>query len=126
MLVGLLGFIAESKFDTSSGGDGGALDGENFIIFEVNGWHNIVHILSGLLGLALWRRADSARLYALAFGATYLVVTVWGFITSDQVLWLVPVNSPDNVLHLLIAVAGIAAGLTSPPHTRAERRPRTT
>jgi hypothetical protein len=29
------------------------------------------------------------------------------------------------VLHLLIAVAGIAAGLASPAHKRAERRPRT-
>jgi hypothetical protein len=41
VLVGLLGFLAESKFDTSRGGDPGALDGENFIIFEVNGWHNV-------------------------------------------------------------------------------------
>jgi hypothetical protein len=119
LVVGILGFISDATF-----GSGDDVDGSDFIIFEVNGWHNIVHILSGLLGLALWRRADSARLYALAFGATYLVVTVWGFITSDQVLWLVPVNSPDNVLHLLIAVAGIAAGLASRPHKQAERRPR--
>ena len=56
VLVGLLGFLAESKFDTSSGGDGGALDGEKFIIFEVNGWHNVVHIASGVFLLALMRR----------------------------------------------------------------------
>jgi hypothetical protein len=34
--------------DTSSGGDPGALDGENFNIFEVNDWHNVVDIASGL------------------------------------------------------------------------------
>jgi hypothetical protein len=51
-VVGLLGFIAEAKFDTSAGGDPGALDGENFVLFEVNGWHNIVHIASGLFLLA--------------------------------------------------------------------------
>jgi hypothetical protein len=84
LVVGILGFISDASF-----GSGNDVDGSDFIIFEVNGWHNLVHILSGLLGLALWRRADSARLYALAFGATYLVVTVRGFITSDQVLWLV-------------------------------------
>jgi hypothetical protein len=84
VVVGILGFISDASF-----GSGDDVDGSDFIVFEVNGWHNIVHILSGLLGLALARQADSARLYALAFGATYLVVTVRGFITSDQVLWLV-------------------------------------
>src|SRR3954464_1043709 len=114
LLVGILGFIADSSFGTGSN-----VNGSDFIIFEVNGWHNIVHILSGLLGLALWRRRDTARAYALGFGAVYLVVTIWGFITGDQVLWLIPVDTADNILHLLIAATGLAAGLAS----RAERRP---
>jgi hypothetical protein len=109
LLVGILGFIADSSF-----GAGSDVQGSDFIIFEVNGWHNLVHIASGALGLALWRRRDTARAYALGFGAVYLVVTIWGFITGDQVLWLVPVNAADNILHLLIAGAGLAAGLTSP------------
>ena len=120
LIVGILGFISDSSF-----GSGDDVQGSDFIIFEVNGWHNIVHILSGLLGLALWRRADTARLYALGFGATYLVVTIWGFITGDQVLWLMPVDAADNVLHLAIAVAGIIAGLASPTRRVAERRQRT-
>ena len=89
------------------------MEGSDLIVFEVNGWHNIVHILSGLLGLALWRRRDSARAYALGFGAVYLVVTIWGFATGDQVLWLLPVDTADNLLHLVIAAAGLAAGLSS-------------
>jgi uncharacterized protein DUF4383 len=113
LLVGILGFIADASF-----GSGSDVDGSDFIIFEVNGWHNLVHIASGLLGLALWRRRDTARLYALAFGATYLIVTVWGFVTGDQVLWLLPVDTADNFLHLLIAVAGLAAGLASPADER--------
>ena len=108
LVVGLLGFIADSSFGTGSG-----VEGSDFIVFEVNGWHNIVHILSGVLGLAVWRRPDAARTYALGFGAVYLVVTIWGFITGDQVLWLIPVDTADNILHLLIAAAGLAAGLTS-------------
>jgi hypothetical protein len=110
LLVGILGFIADSSF-----GSGSNVNGSDFIIFEVNGWHNLVHIASGLLGLALWRRRDTARAYALGFGAVYLVVTIWGFITGDQVLWLIPVDTADNILHLLIAAAGLAAGLSSPP-----------
>jgi hypothetical protein len=108
LIVGILGFIADSSF-----GAGSNVNGSDFIIFEVNGWHNIVHILSGVLGLALWRRPASARAYALGFGAVYLVVTIWGFITGDQVLWLIPVDTADNILHLLIAAAGLAAGLSS-------------
>jgi Domain of unknown function (DUF4383) len=117
LVVGLVGFIADSSFGTGSG-----VEGSDLIVFEVNGWHNIVHILSGLLGLALWRRRDSARTYALGFGAVYLVVTIWGFITGDQVLWLIPVDTADNILHLLIAAAGLAAGLAS----RDVTAPRTT
>ena len=123
LIVGILGFIADSSF-----GAGSDVNGSDFIIFEVNGWHNIVHILSGLLGLALWRRPATARAYALGFGAVYLVVTIWGFITGDQVLWLIPVDTAYNILHMLIAVAGLAAGLSSPAHelsTRRTARPRT-
>jgi hypothetical protein len=121
VLVGLLGFIAESKFDTSSGGDPGALDGENFIIFEVNGWHNVVHILSGVFLLALMRRHDTARLAALSFGAIYGVVTIIGLIDGHDVLGLFPVNPADNVLHIVLTVAAIAAGL-APARDRARAR----
>ena len=120
LAIGILGFIADSSFGTGSD-----VDGSDFIIFEVNGWHNIVHILSGLLGLALARRRDTARAYALGFGAVYLVVTIWGFITGDQVLWLIPVDAADNVLHLLIAAAGLAAGLASREDTAPRAAPRT-
>jgi hypothetical protein len=85
LIVGILGFISESSLGAVSD-----VHGSDFIIFEGNGWHNIVHILSGLLGLAMWRRPASARAYALGFGAVYLVVTIWGFIIGDQVLWLHP------------------------------------
>jgi len=91
------------------------VNGDDFIIFEVNGWHNVVHILSGLAGLALWRRADTARAFALGFGSIYLVVTIWGFITGDNVLWLIPVDTADNFLHLVISLTGLAAGIVSSP-----------
>jgi hypothetical protein len=35
-----------------------------FTSFKLNGWHNLPHIVSGLLGLAIWRRPDSARIRA--------------------------------------------------------------
>ena len=106
LVVGLVGFIADSSFGTGSD-----VDGSNLIAFEVNGWHNLVHIASGLAGLALSRSVAGARTFALGFGAVYLAVTLWGFVDGDTVLWLLPVNTADNFLHLAIAVLGLAAGL---------------
>lgn len=114
LLVGILGFFVEASFDT-----GTAIQGDDLIIFEVNGWHNVVHVLSGLLGLALWRGRASARAFALGFGAVYAVVTLWGFVDGNDVLSLIPVNDADNFLHLAIAALGIIAGLASPSDERA-------
>jgi hypothetical protein len=69
------------------------------------------------------RSPDTARLYALGFGGAYLVVTIWGFVAGDQVLWLSPVDAADNVLHLLIAAAGIVGGLASPTERPVPSRP---
>jgi hypothetical protein len=113
ILVGLLGFIASSAFDT-----GNNPPGDNLIIFEVNGWHNLVHIASGLLlclGIGHWARA---RTVTLAFGVTYLLVTIIGFIDGNDVLGILPVNAADNVLHLVLSLTAIAAGLAPAPGRR--------
>jgi Domain of unknown function (DUF4383) len=112
LLAGVLGFIADSSFEF---GDG--IQGDDLVVFEVNGTHNIVHIASGLLGLALAGTAAGARAYALGFGAVYLLVTIIGFIDGEDVLGLIPVDTADNFLHLAIALTGIAAGLASRPRT---------
>jgi hypothetical protein len=43
----------------------------------------------------------------------YGALAIWGFVigNGETILGIVPVNSEDNVLHLLIALAGIFAGL---------------
>jgi hypothetical protein len=110
LLVGIVGFAVNSSFDTGSN----VSTGDKLIVFELNGWHNLVHIASGLLGLALFRTNATARLYALGFGAVYLLVTIIGFADGNDVIGLIPVNGADNVLHLAIAALGLAAGLASP------------
>ena len=119
LVAGLVGFLVDSSF-----GIGSDVDGSNLIAFEVNGWHNLVHLASGAVGLALARSVAGARLYALGFGAVYLVVTLWGFVDGNSVLGLLPINMADNVLHLAIALAGLAAGLASDSRATATR-PRT-
>ena len=124
VIVGLLGFLAEATFDTSSGSDPGAVDGENLVLFEVNGWHNLVHILSGGFLLALSGRHRTARTAALAFGAVYGVVTIIGLVDGHDVLGVIPVNPADNVLHILLTITALAVGLIS-DRDRRDVRPAT-
>ena len=119
--AGALGFIADASFDTSSTADvdrtgnaDGALQGDGFLGLEVNGWHNLVHIASGLVLLACFSRRRPARLMAIAFGLTYAVVAAIGLVDGNDVVGLIPVNGADNVLHIALAGAGIVAGLASP------------
>ena len=90
-------------------------------VLSVNGWHNVVHLLSGLVGLAVVRSYSASRTYAIGFGVVYTLVAIWGFVIGDgeSILGFLPVNSEDNVLHLLIGVAGVAAYFASAPRTEA-------
>jgi hypothetical protein len=108
LVAGLAGFLADASFDTGDGIEGGSLIG-----FEVNGIHNLVHVASGLLLLAAFRRRDTARAVAIAFGATYALVALIGLIDGDDVLGLLPINSADNALHVGLALIGLVLGLVS-------------
>lgn len=112
VVAGILGFFYSASFGTGDGTERDALLG----ILDVNGWHNLVHLASGVVGLLVARSYDGSRAYALGFGAVYLVVTLLGFIAGDgeEIFNLIPVNTEDNVLHLLIGIAGVGAGLATP------------
>jgi hypothetical protein len=107
LIAGVIGFVYSASF-----GSPGEVDAV-FGILDVNAWHNIVHIATGALGLLLFRTA--AREYALGLGAVYIVVAIWGFIIGDgeSILGFIPINTEDNVLHLVIGLTGIGAGLAT-------------
>jgi hypothetical protein len=112
-ILGIIGFFYSSSF-----GSPGEVD-EVFGVLAVNGWHNVLHLATGLLGLAA--AGYAARQYALGLGLVYLVVAIWGFIigSGDSILSIVPVNTADNILHLLLGLAGVAAGAASPERAAA-------
>ena len=118
LLVGIIGFFYSASF-----GSPGEVDKE-FGIFAINGWHNVVHVLTGALGLAV--AGYAAREYALGLGVVYLVVALWGFIIGDgdSILSLIPVNTEDNILHVLLGLLGLGAYAATPRDT-AERPVRT-
>src|SRR3954468_18555318 len=110
VLAGIIGFFYSSSF-----GQPGKVDGVLGIL-DVNGWHNVVHIATGLIGLAVFASYGNARLYALGLGAVYVGIAIWGFIAGDgsNLLGIIPVNTEDNFLHVLIGIAGLGAGAATP------------
>jgi hypothetical protein len=112
VIAGIIGFFYNASFDSGNGTSRDALLG----VLDVNGWHNVFHIVSGAVGLLLIRSYGGARVYALGLGALYLVVALLGFIAGDgdELFNLIPVNTEDNFLHLLIGIAGVGAGLATP------------
>ena len=109
VLVGALGFLfGGTNFDT-----GANVQGDEFLLFEVNGWHNLVHMASGLVLLAASTNGRMSVMAALGFGAVYAVVTIWGFIDGNDVFGLLPVNAADNFLHLGLTLAALFAALAS-------------
>ena len=112
VIAGIIGFFYSASFDTGTSGVLANTD-DVFGVLGVNGWHNLVHILIGLLLLAC--AGSAARSAALGVGLLYLVLSIWGFADSDNVLvGLVPVNTEDDVLHLILGLVGLAAGAASP------------
>jgi uncharacterized protein DUF4383 len=106
-VLGIAGFFCSSSFGKP--GDVGGLFG----VFDVNGWHNLVHLVTGLFGLAMARSYGPARAYAIGMGILYMSGAIWGFVigSGESILGFLPVNSEDNVLHLVIALAGLVAGI---------------
>jgi Domain of unknown function (DUF4383) len=81
-------------------------------IFNVSILHNIVHLLFGVVGLAMAKKADSARLYLIGGGVVYLVLWIYGLVidqTSNANF--VPVNTADNWLHFLLGVGMVGLGV---------------
>src|SRR3954449_44971 len=118
LVAGVLGFAADGGFDTGSN-----IQGDKLIVFEVNGWHNLIHIGSGLLLLAAANYRPTAKTVAYAFGAVYGFVCLWGLIDGNEVFNLFPVNPADNVLHLILAAAAILCAYVSPT-TKGQQRAR--
>jgi hypothetical protein len=108
VVAGIIGFFYSASF-----GSPGEVD-DVFGILSVNAWHNIVHILTGAIGLLL--AGYAARQYAMGLGIVYLAVAVWGFIlgSGESILGFLPVNTADNFLHLILGLLGVAAALGTP------------
>ena len=105
-LAGLAGFLV-TGFD-----DFAEVTGETLLGLEVNPLHNIVHLAIGIAGLVMARRLDTTRAYGWLLFVGYGATFVYGlFAVDDDDINLLSINNPDNVLHLVSALAGLAIAL---------------
>lgn len=111
--MGLAGFFWSASFavGTSAGVEQSSVLG----LLAVNGWHNLLHVLTGAVGVAVAGDHSRARLYALTLGIAYSLLALLGSVaaSNDALAGLLAINTEDNVLHALIALGGVGAGLAT-------------
>jgi len=108
VVAGLVGLAVDSSFDSGAG-----VQGEKLLGLEVNGWHNLVHLASGLLLLAGLGSNRRARKVCRLFGFTYLIVTIVGLADGNDLVGLLPINAADNLLHVALVVISLWAAALS-------------
>jgi hypothetical protein len=96
LLVGIIGFVSEPVLG----------------LFTVSGLHNVVHLLSGAIGLwaGVWGGVAAAQMFNRIFGVVYALVAVLGLLGVGFLITLLDLNAADNWLHVLIAVASLGVG----------------
>jgi hypothetical protein len=106
LLVGLVGFAV------TSGVGFAATDGKSLLGFELNPLHNLVHLAVGAaLVLAARQGQAASRAVNTAVGGVYLLVGVLGLFILGSSANILALNSADNGLHLVSAIALLAVGL---------------
>lgn len=113
VLVGVLGFIpGVVRMFGDLSFKGPESEAQLLGLFDVSVVHNIVHLLFGI-GILAARRATWAVRYLLIGGVAYAGVFVYGLfvVNSTSSINFLPINTADNVLHLVLSVTMIALGV---------------
>ena len=105
-LVGIIGFFITGFSDFFA-----HHTGETLLGFEINGMHNVVHILIGVAGLVLARTLAGARTYGWLLAIGYGAAFIYGVFAVDQTWDFLSLNWADNILHLATAVVGLVIAL---------------
>ncbi len=105
-LVGIIGYFV-TGFDDFFAHD----TNETLLGFEINGMHNVVHIVIGAAGLALANTLAGARTYGWLLAVGYGAAFVYGLIAIGETWDFLSINAADNVLHIATALVGLVIAL---------------
>ncbi len=106
IVLGLLGFV-----DNPLVGD---VTATSHPIFVTGAAHNLIHLVTGALAIyvAFGLETEQQDLAVTGLGLTYVAIILLTLINGTLFGVLAyPVNLPDQVLHLAIAVTSIGIGL---------------
>jgi Domain of unknown function (DUF4383) len=113
LAAGVAGFIpglTTHYADLSFAGHGSAA--KLFGVFQVSVLHNLVHLLFGVAGVVLSRTRETARAFLVGGGLVYLVVFVYGLLTSQRSgANFIPLNEADDILHAALGGSMLVFGL---------------
>lgn len=117
VLAGLLGFFGKKDNEDFAGREGHSLLG-----LQVNGLHNIVHILIGAALIAAAAAGfRAARQANLTIGVVYLALGVIGLFILNNTINIVALNGPDNIFHLISGALLTGVALTGRKRTAVDR-----
>jgi hypothetical protein len=74
--------------------------------------HNIVHLLTGIIFLAVSGNFQWSKVFSIIFGLVYAVVAVLGLFMTD-LFGLLTVTPAIEVVHFLVAVLALFVGFKS-------------
>ena len=77
------------------------------------GWHHLIHLVSGAVLLLAARHGGAAKVMAIGFGLVYTAVAGIGIADGDEVLGVITADTADKAFHTLIGLIALAAGLAS-------------
>lgn len=103
VLLGLVGFIEDASFTEPE--IYGFLPGD----YGVNGWANALHVLTGLMGLAMAARLS--RAWALIALVLFGGLGLWGILAPDGTLLagVLPATRSVNAINLVIGLLALFA-----------------
>ncbi|MGW4639467.1 DUF4383 domain-containing protein [Sphaerisporangium sp. NPDC004334] len=113
LAVGILGFIPGITTDYGAMRFAGHNSGAHLLgLFQISVLHNIVHLVYGVVGLALARGWTGARNFLVWGGVIYLLLWIYGLLFSHaSAANFVPFNTADNWLHFLLGIVMIGLGV---------------
>ncbi len=119
VVVGIVGFLV-------TGFSGFAEPNTNKLLlglFEINPFHNVGHLLTGLMGLTLGWTLTTARFFGLVLVASHFGLLGFGLLYANREtpLNFFSFNVLDNVLHLGVIAVGLAIAFLPTRDERADR-----
>jgi Domain of unknown function (DUF4383) len=108
LVLGIAGFFYSASF--GSPGEVQAALG----VLRVNAWLNLLYAGAGALGLLA--AGNASRPYALAAGALFTVLAIWGFALDpgEAIAGFLPAAAGNEALNLTVGLLGLAAAAGTP------------